>query len=150
MPGQPFLHAGMFVGRIVVDNGMERLSRRDLRLDSVEEADELLVPVALHVAADDSAVEDVEGGEQRRRAMAFVVVGHGSGAALLHRQAGLGAIKGLDLALLINREDDRVSGRVDIEADDVTQFVDKLRVGGELELLQPVRLKAVRTPMRWT
>ena len=34
----------------------------------------------------------------------------------------------------------------DIEADDATQFVDKLRVGGELELLQPVRLKAVRTP----
>src|SRR6476619_3006718 len=95
----------MLVGRIVVDDGMDRLSRRDLRLDGVEEADELLVPVALHVAADDSAVEDVEGGEQRRRAMAFVVVGHGSGAALLHRQAGLGAIKGLDLALLINRED---------------------------------------------
>ena len=102
--------------------------------------------VALHVAADDSAVEDVEGGEQRRRAMAFVVVGHGSGAAHLYRQAGLDMIKGLDLALLINREDDGVSGMVDIEADDVTQFVDKLRVGGELELLQPVRLKVVRTP----
>src|SRR5450631_3933456 len=38
------------------------------------------------------------------------------------------------------------SGRVDIETDDVAQFVDKLRVGGELELLHPMRLKAVRTP----
>ena len=38
--------------------------------------------------------------------------------------------RALDLALLINREDDGVSGRVDIEADDVAQFVDKLRVGG--------------------
>ena len=85
MPGQPLLHLGMLVGGIVVDNGMDRLSRRDLRLDGVEEADELLVAVALHVAADDGAVEDVEGGEQRRRAMAFVVVGHGPGAALLHR-----------------------------------------------------------------
>src|SRR5678815_1031559 len=92
MPGQPLLHLGMLVGGIVVDNGMDRLSRRDLRLDGVEEADELLVAVALHVATDDGAVEDVEGGEQRRRAMAFVVVGHGPGAALLHRQAGLGAI----------------------------------------------------------
>ena len=81
----------MLVGGIVVDNGMDRLSRRDLRLDGVEEADELLVAVALHVAADDGAVEDVEGGEQRRRAMAFVVVGHGSGAALLHRQTGSSA-----------------------------------------------------------
>src|SRR5438105_15390900 len=38
------------------------------------EADELLVPVALHVAADDGAVEHIEGGKQRRCAMAFVVV----------------------------------------------------------------------------
>ena len=52
-----------------------------------------------------------------------------SGAALLHRQAGLSAIKGLDLALLIDREDDGVSGSIDVEADDVAQFVDKLRVG---------------------
>ena len=101
---------------------------RDLRLDGVEEADKLLVAVALHVAADDGAVEDVEGGEQRRRAMAFVVVGHGPGAALLHRQAGLGAIKGLDLALLINREDDGVGGRIDIEADDVPELLGKVRI----------------------
>jgi hypothetical protein len=32
-----------------------------LRLDGVEEAYELLVPVALHIAADDGAVKDVEG-----------------------------------------------------------------------------------------
>ena len=32
--------------------------RRHLRLDGIEEADELLVPMALHVAADDGAVED--------------------------------------------------------------------------------------------
>ena len=29
-------------------------------------SDELLVPVALHVTADDGAVENIEGGEQRR------------------------------------------------------------------------------------
>jgi len=32
------------------------------------------MPVALHVAANDGAIEDVEGGEQRRRAMAWVMV----------------------------------------------------------------------------
>ena len=51
------------MGGIVVDDGMDCLSRRHLRLDGIEEADELLVPVALHVAADDGAVEDVEGSE---------------------------------------------------------------------------------------
>jgi hypothetical protein len=59
---------------------------------------------------DDGAVEPIEGGKQRRCAMAFVVVGHRPGAALLHRQTGLGAVERLDLALLINREDDGVGG----------------------------------------
>jgi hypothetical protein len=45
-----------------------------LRLDRIEEADELLMAVTLHVAADDSAVEDVESREQRGGAVAFVIV----------------------------------------------------------------------------
>ena len=44
------------------------------RLNGVEEADELLVPVALHIAVDDGAVEDVESREQCCRAMTLVVV----------------------------------------------------------------------------
>src|SRR4030081_2292523 len=101
MPGQPFLYLGMFVGRVVVDDGVDRHSHRHLRLGGVEEADELLVPVALHVAADDGAVKHIERGEQRRCAMAFVVVGHRPSATILHRQTGLGAVERLDLALLI-------------------------------------------------
>ena len=44
---------------IVVDDGMDRLSLRHLRLDGLEKADELLMAVALHVAADDGAFEHV-------------------------------------------------------------------------------------------
>src|SRR6201981_1693408 len=146
MPGQPLAHLRMLVGCVVVDDGVDLLSRRHLRLDSVEEADELLVPVALHIAADDGAVEDVEGREQCRRAMTLVVVGHRPGAALLHWQAGLGAVERLDLALFIDREDDGMGGRINIETDDVAQLVDEPRVGGEFELFHPVRLQAVRAP----
>ena len=39
------------------------------------------MPVMLHVLADDSAIEDVEDGEQRRRSVALVVVGHGARAS---------------------------------------------------------------------
>ena len=109
------------------------LPRRHLRLDGVEEADELLMPVALHVAADDGAVEHVEGGEQRRRAVALVVVRHGAGAALLHRQSRLGAVERLDLALLVDREHDGVGGRIDVEADDVLELLGELRVVRQLE-----------------
>jgi hypothetical protein len=39
---------------------VDDLAGRNLRLDGVQEADEFLMPVALHVAANDSAVENIE------------------------------------------------------------------------------------------
>jgi len=41
--------------------------------DGVEEADELLVAMMLHVAANDGAIEDVEGCKQRGGAATYVV-----------------------------------------------------------------------------
>ena len=58
--------------------------------------------VALHVLCDDRTVQHVERGEQRRRAMPFVIIGHRTGAALLLRQAGLGAVERLDLVRQAN------------------------------------------------
>lgn len=54
-------HLRMLVGCVVVDAGVDFLSRRHLRLDGIEESKELLTAMALHVAADDGAVEDFEG-----------------------------------------------------------------------------------------
>src|SRR3954470_20848813 len=67
--GEPGQHLGLLVGGVVVENDVDDLAGRGRRLDGVEEADELLVPVALHAATEDGAVEDVEGGEQRGGAM---------------------------------------------------------------------------------
>src|SRR5438067_9211086 len=125
---------------------MDAFAGRDLALDRVEEADELLMAVALHVAADHGAVEHVERGEQGGGAVALIVVGHGAGAPLLQRQSGLGAIERLDLALLVERKDDRVSGRIDIEPDHVAQLLDELGIARQLELPDAVRLKTVGAP----
>jgi hypothetical protein len=110
MAGKPGAHLGMFVGAVVVDDGVDGLSFWHLRLDGVEEADELLMAMALHVVSDDGAIEHVEGSEQRGGTMAFVVVGHGAGAARLHRQSRLGAVERLDLAFFIDREHHGVVG----------------------------------------
>ena len=143
---EPSADIGMLVGGVVVDDGVDRLPRRNLSFDDIEEADELLMAMALHVAADHRAVEDVHRGEQRRRSVPLVVVCHRSGAALLQRQSGLGAVQRLNLALLVDRQDDGVRGRIDIEPDDVAQFVDEARIVGQLELAHPVRLEAVLAP----
>jgi hypothetical protein len=58
----------------------------------------------------------------------LVVVGHGAGAARLHWQPGLSSVERLDLAFLIDREDHRVVRRVDIEADNVLEFLRELRI----------------------
>ncbi len=84
-----------------------------IALDHVQEADELLVPVAGHVTPDGRPVEHVQCGEQGGRspgsepapgliggpgqAVTLVVVGHGAEAPLLHGQTRLGAVERLDL-----------------------------------------------------
>ena len=112
MAVEPLTHLWMLVGGVVVEDHVDDLSGRHLRFDGVEEADELLVTMALHISADDLAVEHVERGEQCRCAMALVVMGHRASSALLHRQAGLGAVERLDLRLS-HRPTGRWRGPVD-------------------------------------
>jgi hypothetical protein len=45
-----------------------------------------------------------------------------------HWQHRLGAIERLDLALLVDADDDRFLRRVDVEADDVAHLLDELRI----------------------
>jgi hypothetical protein len=134
------------VGGVVVEDGVDQLAGWHGGLDPVEEADELLVPVPRHALADDAAIQDIEGGEQRGRSVPDVIVGHGAGPALLHRQARLGAVERLDLALLVDREHDRVRRRVEIESDDVAQLRGERRVRRQLEAPHPMRLQPVRRP----
>src|SRR6266550_8788498 len=102
--------------------------------------------MALHALANDLALKDIERCEQGSDAMALVVVGYGASAPLFHRQPRLGAIKGSNLALLVDRQDNGMVGRIDVEADDLVQFGGKLRIVGQLELAYPVRLEAMSTP----
>ena len=96
-PSQARTLACLMGGVVVEDHMCTPLPDGISRLNGVEEADELLVAVALHAAPDDLRLEHVEGGEQGGRAMPLVVVGiMGAKTALFHRQAGLGAVERLD------------------------------------------------------
>ena len=120
-------HLGVLVGGVVVEDGVDDLAGRHGRLDGVEEAQELLMPVTGHAATDHRAIEDVERGEQRGRAVADIVVGHRPGLARLERQAGLGPIERLDLALLVDRQHHSVARRREVEPDDVLELGDEFR-----------------------
>ena len=119
---EPLDHLGMLVGGVVVQDYMDQLARRNLALDGVEEANELLVPMTLHAASDHAARRHVQGGKQRRRAVPDVVMRHRAAATALERQPRLSAIERLDLALFVHREDHSVRRRIDVEADDIAQL----------------------------
>lgn len=46
-------HLRMFVGGVIAEHDMDRLVGRHLPVDGIDEPDELLVPMALPVLADD-------------------------------------------------------------------------------------------------
>ena len=64
MPTKPFDDLGVLVGGIGVEHDVNLLVGRNLVLDGVQEADELLMGVPLHAAANDAAFEYVEGGNR--------------------------------------------------------------------------------------
>ena len=127
MAVEPGAHLRMLVCGVVVEHGVDHPAGGNLALDRVEEANEFLMPMALHVAPDHRAFEDVQRGEQRGGAVALVVVGHGGAAALLQRQTGLGSIKRLNLRLFVDAEHHRMGGRRDVESDHVAEL---FREGG--------------------
>src|SRR5215469_4821303 len=89
MAVEPFANLRVPVSGIVVEDDVDILLGWDFSVDGVDEADELLMAVPLHVAADDGAVEHVHRGEQCGGSVPDVVMGHGAEPPLLHRQTRL-------------------------------------------------------------
>lgn len=76
----------------------------------------------------------------RRRA---VGVRCGSAPSRLQRQVGLGAVEGLDLAHLVDREDNRIRRPVNVKPDDVARHSARTSDREQLEPPHPIRLEAV-------
>ncbi|MBA9036878.1 hypothetical protein HNR29_007470 [Rhizobium leguminosarum] len=98
---------------------MDGLILWQLRLYGVEKTDELLMPVTLHVSTDHRAVEDIEGGKQGGGAMALVIVSHRAGAPFLQGKSWLRPVECLDLALLIDGQDNGCQCRVNFPQKEV-------------------------------
>ncbi len=146
VPSQPGPHLRVLVRAVVVQDHVDQFAGRHRRLDRVEEAQELLVAVTLHAAADHRTLQYIERGKQRRGAVADVVVGLGLGATWRDGSAWAGALESLDLALLVEREHDGVARRIHIEPDDVLDLLGEGRIVRALEAADPMRLEAMGIP----
>ena len=72
--GEPIPDDFGFMGGVIVHDDMNIEITGHIGLDPVEKLAELPRPVTAKALADDLAGGDVEGGEQRGRAVAFVIV----------------------------------------------------------------------------
>ena len=75
-----------------------------------------------HALTDNFPLEHVQGGEQRRGAVALVIVRHRSASAGVDRQAWLRPVERLDLTLLIDAQNQRLVRRIHIETNDIGEL----------------------------
>src|SRR5438552_16416892 len=97
---QPAPDERRLVRGVVVEDQMNVELRGDRRIDGVEELAKLHGPVAAMTAADDRAGLDVQGREERRRAMAHIVGRAPFDLAGLHGHQRLCRSMRLDLRLV--------------------------------------------------
>src|SRR5262249_40189065 len=74
--------------------------------------------------------------------MTNIIMGHAFDVAQAHGQHGLGTVQGLDLAFFIDREHQRMIGRVQVQADYVAYLLDEEGIGGKFETPSSVGLQA--------
>jgi hypothetical protein len=134
------------VGAVVVHDDVHVESLRDTRVDQVEELAKLRRSVPLMKLGDHVARLRVKRGEQGRGAVPFIVMRPAFHLSGLQGQQRLGAIECLDLRFLVDAEHRRMRRRVQIQADDVADFLDEERVVRQLERLTPMRLQPTRVP----
>src|SRR6266700_8291890 len=146
MPRQPALHFGMFMGGVVIADQVQLPGGGEGLVDAAEKLEPLLVPMALLAQAKDLAVGRIQRGKQCGRAVAFVVVRHGGAASALQRQAGLSTVQSLNLALLVGAQHQRVLWRIEVQTDDLFQFLRERRIVADLESFHAMRFQSVGAP----
>jgi len=146
MPIKPGFYVGMFVRAIIIHDQMEIEFGRSFAVDSLKESQELLVPMAGHAVADHLAVEHAQSGKQGGRSMAGVIMSHRSAAAFLQGQTGLGSVKGLNLAFLVQAQNQGLVRRIQIQPHDIAQLLHKTFVPAEFKGADQMGLQVVPLP----
>ena len=125
---------------------MDFLIPRKLAFQMIQEPYELATAVPLLAGADHVPIEDVERGEQSRRAVTFVVVSLSFRQARSQGKNGRGTIQRLELALLIDAQHQRPVGWVQVEAYNVAHLFLKLRIVGQFEAFDTMGLHIMALP----
>src|SRR6476620_4804357 len=91
--------------------------------------------------SNDASGGDVERREQGRHAMACIVVTASLDLTRAHRQHRLATIERLNLALLVDAQDQRMLGRRHVKPAPIAYLLHEQGIGGKLEAFRSVPLQ---------
>jgi hypothetical protein len=134
------------VRAVVVHDQVDVLVARHRCINGFEELQEFHAAVTALELSDDFASGHIQRCEQRRCAMTLVVVRARAGFAKRQWQPWLGAIQGLDLALLVHAQHQGAIRWCHIQPHHIAHLVHEMRISGQLEGLLQMRLQAKRMP----
>ena len=129
---------GVPVDSVIVQNGMHLLVRGYTGGHMVQEFHGPAVAMPVMKLANGLSGPDLEGGEEGRGPVAFVVMGPGFGLPRFHGPRGLRARQGLNLRLFVDRQDQGMFGRGHIKTDHIPYLLGEAGVVGQLELAATV------------
>ena len=148
MAFEPSANIGMLMGGVIADDGVDRLSNGNLLLDDIEEANELLMAMALPVAADHPCRRECS--SRRTQSSCRAVHNH---ASWFRRDLSSAAIRAGCGRAPESGSFRRPTGRWRVRADRhgarrhraiCRRSAGRWRVVGQLELAHPVRLQTAR------
>ena len=114
--GKPPANRGALVRTGVVEDEVDLELCGHARFDPVQEAAEFSRPVPAVRICEDLPHGHIEGGKQRGRAVALIVVGPPLDLTRLQGQQRRGAIEGLNLGFVVDAEHDGVRRRREVQA----------------------------------
>ncbi len=141
MTRKPSSDSRRLVRPVVVQDQVHIELGRNVGVDGSQERKKLLAAMTSVKLTDHSTGGQVERRKQARGSMPRIVMRAAFRHAGGQRQDRLRSVERLDLALLVHTQHHRLGGRIEVEPDDVADFLDKQRVGGELEGFGAVRLQ---------
>jgi hypothetical protein len=134
-------HARMLMCSVVVDDQVQVHSAGRLVVDPIHEAEEFLLPVFRHAIPDDRTVQRREGCEQRRYAVPLVVSRVSSSrSGPVSSATRLGSVQGLDLALFVRTQHQRLVGRIQIKPHHLRELFHEVGIAAHFECQDVVRL----------
>jgi len=86
---EPSPHVLMLMRSIIVHDDMQRDIAGERLVEGAQELEEFLMPMSLLAVTDHLTLQGLQRGEERRCAIALVVMRHGPATAFLERQARL-------------------------------------------------------------